>query len=169
LPEARIENLTLSNIRLSFAGGGTAGQASRAVPEEARKYPEYAMFGKLPAYGLYCRHVDGLRLANVQLQLAGPDRRHAVVFEDVKNTALDGWEAAWSDGAAAPLRLTDVQNVWIRGYRPAPGTNVFLKVQGAQTAGVTLTGNDFRGVKKVVEMGENVPATAVAQIANRTE
>lgn len=169
LPEARIENVTLSNIRLSFAGGGTTEQASRAIPEEAQKYPEYAMFGRLPAYGFYCRHVDGLRLTNIQLQLAGPDQRHAVVFEDVKNVTLDGWEAAWSNGAAAPLRLADVQDVWIGGYRPAPGTNVFLKVQGARTAGVTLVGNDFRGVKKAVEADESVPKTAVAQMANRTE
>lgn len=169
LPEARIENVTLSNIRLSFAGGGTAEQASRTIPEEVQKYPEYAMFGKLPAYGFYCRHVDGLRLTNIQLQLAGADKRHAFVLDDVKNATLDGLDAAWSTGAAAPLRLADVQDVWIRGYRPAPEMDVFLKVQGARTEGVTLTGNDFRGIKKVVEMDEGVPKTAVAQMANRTE
>ncbi len=169
LPEARIENVTLSNIRLSFAGGGTAEQASRAIPEEAQKYPEYGMFGRLPAYGFYGRHVDGLKLTNIQLQLAGADKRHAVVFDDVRNAAFDGLDAAWSDGAASSLRLTDVQDVWIRGCRPAPGMDVFLKVQGAKTAGVTLMGNDLRGVKKAVEADEGVTKTAVAQIANRTE
>jgi hypothetical protein len=169
LPEARIENVTLSNMRLSFAGGGTAEQASRTIPEEIQKYPEYGMFGRLPAYGLYCRHVDGLKLTNIQLQLAGTDKRHAVVLDDVRNGALDGLDAAWSSGAVAPLRLTEVQDVWVRGCRPAPGTDVFLKVQGARTEGVTLESNDFRGVKKVVEADEGVPKTAVAQRANRTE
>ncbi len=140
LPEARIENVTLSNLRLSFAGGGTAEQAARAIPEEPEKYPEYGMFGKLPAYGIYCRHVDGLKLANMQLQLAGADKRHAVVLDDVKNATLDGLDAAYSTGAAAPLRLTDVRDVLIRGCRPAAGTEVFLQVQGARTDGVTLTG-----------------------------
>jgi hypothetical protein len=46
---------------------------------------------------------------------------------------------------------------------------VFLKVQGAKTEGVTLMGNDFRGVEKVVQTDEGVSQTAVAQIANRTE
>jgi hypothetical protein len=169
LPEARIENVTLSNMRLSFAGGGTAEQASRTIPEEIQKYPEYGMFGRLPAYGLYCRHVDGLKLTNIQLQLAATDKRHAVVLDDVRNGALDGLDAAWSSGAVAPLRLTEVQDVWVRGCRPAPGTDVFLKVQGARTEGVTLESNDFRGVKKVVEADEGVPKTAVAQRANRTE
>jgi len=169
LPEAKIENVTLSNIRLSFAGGGTAEQASRAVPEEPNKYPEYAMFGRLPAYGLYARHIKGLRLANVQLQLAGADKRHAVVFEDVKDATINDLAAPYSDGAASLLRLADVQDIFIRNCRPPAGTQTFLNLQGAQTGGVTLTGNDFRGTKKVVEAGEGVPQTAVAQLANRTD
>jgi polygalacturonase len=169
LPDAKIENLTLSNIRLSFAGGGTAEQASRTIPEEPQKYPEYAMFGRLPAYGMYCRHVDGLKLTNIQLQLAGADKRHAVVLEDVKDAALDGLDATYSGGAAPLLRLTDVRDVLIRGCRLSAGMDVFAKLQGPRTEGVTFMGNDFRGVKKVIEADDGVPQTAVAQIANRTE
>lgn len=169
LPEARIENVTLSNIRLSFAGGGTAEQAARPIPEEPQKYPEYGMFGRLPAYGMYCRHVDGLRLTNVQLQLAGDDKRHAVALDDVKTAAIDGLDMAQSPGAAAPLRLTDVREILIRGCRPTAGVDVFVKVQGTGTDGVTLTGNDFRGVKKVVEPDADVAPAAVAQIANRMD
>jgi polygalacturonase len=169
LPEARIENVTLSNIRLSFAGGGTAEQASRTIPEETEKYPEYAMFGKLPAYGIYSRHVDGLKLANVQLRLASADKRHAVVLDEVKNITLDGLDAAWSSGAASSLRLADVRDAMIRGCRPTPGLDVFVKVQGSRTEGVTLMGNDFRGIKKVVEADADIASSAVAQIANRTD
>jgi hypothetical protein len=169
LPGVNIENVTLSNIRLSFAGGGTVEQASRTVPEEADKYPEYGMFGRLPAYGLYCRHVDGLKLSNVQLQLAGADRRHAVVLEDVTDATLDGLKAVHSSGAVSTLRLADVRDVLIRGCRPTAAVEVFATVQGVRTGGVTLVSNDFRGVKKVVEVDAGVPQAAVAQIANRTE
>lgn len=167
LPEAHLENVTLSNLRLSFAGGGTIEQAARAIPEEPEKYPEYGMFGALPAYGLYCRHVDGLKLTNVQLQVATGDKRHAIVLDDVQDAQLDGFSAAYATGAAAPLRLTDTRDVLIRGCRPAAGTDVFLQVQGSRTEGVTLTGNDFRGVKKVMAAEAEVAATAVAQSANR--
>jgi hypothetical protein len=167
LPEAKIENFTLSNIRLSFAGGGTADEASRAVPEEADKYPEYAMFGRLPAYGLYCRHVNGLKLTNVQLQLANDDKRHAVVLEDVKDATIDGLDAPYSSGAASLLRLTGVQNTLIRGCMPQAATELFVRVQGAGTEGVTLLGNDFRRIKKVIEADAEVPQAAVAQVANR--
>jgi len=167
LPEARIENLTLSNIRLSFAGGGTVEQAVRPIPEEPEKYPEYGMFGKLPAYGLYFRHVDGLKLLNVQLQLAAADQRHALVLDDVTNATLDGLDTAWSNGAASPLRLTNAREVLIRGCRPPADPDVFLRVQGAKTAGVTLLGNDFSQVQKAVETEANVAPAAVAQLGNR--
>lgn len=169
IPEAKIENVTLSNIRLSFAGGGKVEEASRTVAEEPDKYPEYAMFGRLPAYGLYARHIRGLKLVNVQLQLAGEDKRHAVVFEDVRDAAIDSLDTPYSGGAASLLRLADVHDVFIRNCRPPAGTQAFLNLQGVQTAGVTLAGNDFRGVTKAVEASKEVSQTAVAQLANRAE
>jgi polygalacturonase len=169
LPGVNIENITLSNIRLSFAGGGTAEQASRAIPEEADKYPEYGMFGRLPAYGMYCRHINRLKLMNVQLQLASADKRYAVVLDDVKDATLDGLETVCPMAAVAPLCLTEVRDVLIRGCRPTAAVEVFARVQGARTGGVTLVSNDFRGVKKVVEIDAGVPQAAVVQIANRTE
>jgi len=115
LPQAKIENLTLSNIRLSFAGGGTKEDADRAVPEKPEAYPEYSMFGRLPAYGLYCRHVKGLKLLNVQLQLANSDQRHGVVMEDVEDALIDSLTGPYPPEAESTIRLNDVKEVFIRG------------------------------------------------------
>ena len=114
LPEARIENVTMSNLRFSFDGGGTKADAARTVDEKAADYPEYSMFGRLPAYGLYCRHVNGLKLLNVQLQLAKGDQRHAVVLEDVEDAFVDCLDAQSSPGAGEMIRLTDVKEVFVR-------------------------------------------------------
>ena len=114
LPEAKIENVTLSNVRLSFEGGGTKAEAAREIPEKPADYPEYSMFGRLSAYGLYCRHVKGLKLFNVQLQLEKPDRRHAVVLEDVEDALIDCLDAPLSPDAGEMIRLTDVKKVFIR-------------------------------------------------------
>lgn len=168
LPEAKIENVTLSNVRLSFDGGGSFEQASRSVPEHPEKYPEYSMFGRLPAYGLYCRHTEGLRLVNVQLQLASADKRHAVVLEDVKGAVVDSLNVPYSDGAAALLYLADVRSVLVRACTPPPGTAVFLKLLGPESARVTLVANDFTGVSAVAQVGADVPPGTVAEMANRT-
>ena len=114
LPEAKIENLTLSNVRLSFEGGGTKADAAREMSEKSADYPEYSMFGKLSAYGLYCRHVKGLKMLNVQLQLEKPDQRHAVVFEDVEDALIDCLDAPLSPDTGEMIRLTDVKKVFIR-------------------------------------------------------
>jgi polygalacturonase len=85
LPGHPIENLTMENIRIEFDGGGTAQDAKRAVPENPEKYPEHSMFGRLPAYGLYFRHVKGLRTRNLNLTTARADARPAIAKEDTED------------------------------------------------------------------------------------
>lgn len=114
LPEAAIENVTLSNVRLSFEGEGTKADAARAISELPTDYPEYRMFGKLPAYGFYCRHVKGLKLLNVQVQSAKPDQRHALVLEDVEDAMVDCLDVPKQPDAETPIKLTNARNVFIR-------------------------------------------------------
>jgi polygalacturonase len=114
LPEAKIENVTLNNLRLSFEGGGTKTDAEREIPEKPTAYPEHSMFGRLSAYGIYCQHVKGLKLLNIQLQLDKPDQRHAVVLEDVENATIDCLDVPMSPDSDEMIRLTDVKDVFIR-------------------------------------------------------
>ena len=166
LPEKRIENLTLSNIRLSFDGGGAKDEAARAVPEKETAYPEYSMFGSLPGYGFFCRHVNGLKLSNVQVQLEKDDGRHALVLDDVEDAVIDGFDAPVCRGGSSTIRLSDAKDVFIRGCRPRTGTDVFLEVQGAKSEGIVLIGNDFSGAEKVLVCGQDVAKTAVSQTGN---
>ena len=103
VPGGAIENVQLSNIQLSFEGGGTRQQAAAKVPEKESSYPEGAMFGTLPAYGFYCRHVVGLKLRDVRLRTDGPDFRPAVVGQDVRELVVDGLDVHPAGGAAVRL------------------------------------------------------------------
>ncbi len=93
LPERALENVTLSNIRIEFAGGGTQADAAREVGELPAHYPEYRMFGVLPAYGFYCRHAKNLRLLNTQVNFAQEDLRPALVCDDVAGLRVAGFAA----------------------------------------------------------------------------
>jgi len=84
LPEHPVERVILRDIRICFAGGGTAEEAARAVPEKEKAYPMGWMFGALPSYGLYIRHADGITLDDLELTAAEPDARPAIVVEDVR-------------------------------------------------------------------------------------
>ncbi|HPT28036.1 MAG TPA: glycosyl hydrolase family 28 protein [Bryobacteraceae bacterium] len=98
LPGHPIENVSLSDIRLEFVGGGTAEQ-SRRVPEELpAAYPEYRMFGALPAYGIYGRHVRGLRLRDVELACEKPDARPPIACFDVESLFTENTPPATKAG-----------------------------------------------------------------------
>jgi len=90
VPGHAIEDVTLDNLRLEFVGGGKSTHAPGAVPENADKYPEHHMFGTLPAYAFYCRHVRRIQFRNVQVRSAQPDERPRLVTEDVEGLQVSG-------------------------------------------------------------------------------
>lgn len=103
LPGHPIQNLTLENVAMSFAGGGKETDRTRNFDEKAADYPECKMFApRLPAFGLYCWHVDGLILNNVKLTATAPDARPAVALEDVRNAI---WNSTPLSGKDAPQEV----------------------------------------------------------------
>ena len=125
------------------------------------------MFGTLPAYGFYCRHVDSLTLANVRLRTTKADLRHALVCDDVRNVNIAGLDARFSPGAEAIINLKQVQDAIIRGCQPATAVDAFLKLEGDKCRNVTVLGNGLARVKNVVAVGPNVPKETLSVIGNR--
>jgi hypothetical protein len=95
LPGHEVEDVTLENIIVTYEGGGSRDNACfgwdslQRVTENAAGYPEFSMFGELPCWGLYVRHVKGLTLKNVQLNLQQADYRPACIFDDVTGLKAD--------------------------------------------------------------------------------
>lgn len=88
IPEYRVKNIKLRNINVSYPGRGTKGMAYigayryNDVPEMIDSYPEFHMFGELPAWGLFVRHIDGLTLDNVVMTARESDYRPVMVAAD---------------------------------------------------------------------------------------
>jgi len=78
LPGSPIQNLTLSEIDITFEGGGTENDAARHVPEKPRGYPQPNTWGKLPAYGFFIRNTENVTLKNLKLKTVKPDKREPV-------------------------------------------------------------------------------------------
>lgn len=95
LPGHSIENVVLENIEISYPGRASKGMAyvplSRLdqVPERAKDYPEFSMFGELPAWGFYVRHAKGLTFKNIKMTLDDRDFRPAFVFDDVEDLKME--------------------------------------------------------------------------------
>lgn len=95
IPGHDVRNVTLRNIVISMPGRGNPGEADiplyrlKDVPEDSTSYPEFSEFGELPAWGLYTRHVDGLRMINVRITARKPDFRPCFVFDHARNVNVD--------------------------------------------------------------------------------
>ena len=108
LPDHPVENVLLSNVTIRSEGGGKKEWASNVIQEHANEYPEATMFGKLPAHGLYCRHVKGLILSDVRLLTDEPDGRHALVMDDVQEANVGGLACAKGLTDMALVRLVQM-------------------------------------------------------------
>jgi hypothetical protein len=53
------------------------------------------MFGKsMPAYGIYARHIHGVKFQNVRTSVKTPDARPARIFVDVEGVTPAGFAPA---------------------------------------------------------------------------
>lgn len=95
IPGHKVENVSIENIRIIYPGRANKGYAQlplhrlEDVPENEADYPEFHMFGELPAWGFYVRHVAGLQMKNIRLELNDHDFRPAFVFDDVESLIMD--------------------------------------------------------------------------------
>lgn len=114
LADHPIEDLTLSNIFIDFAGGGTKAQGERIVPEYETAYPTPAYWGLMPAWGLWVRHVKNFSADRIEFRAAKDDFRPVAILDRVTDATLD--RATLPAAAGAPrLVLKHVKGIVVRG------------------------------------------------------
>ncbi|HEY2760981.1 MAG TPA: glycosyl hydrolase family 28 protein [Pirellulales bacterium] len=154
-----IENISLSDIRLTFDGGGTAEHAAQR--DLAQTAGEYFALGPMPAYGLWARNVRGLSLSNVRFQLAAPDLRPAVIFDKVQDATLMNLSADGDAQAESLLRLMNSADTLITAPRVLSSTPVFLRVEGADNRNIIVDGGDLTKADKSLVTVDGAKADAV--------
>ncbi len=145
IPGHPIQGVRVSNMTLRCTGGIDKDLTDLEVPEVVTKYPESRMFGPLPSYGFYCRHVENLTFRNVQVGFDRPDRRYALVCDDVKGLTLDSFQPMVAKNAPAAILLNDVRQTVIRDCNP-PTMETFVRLRG-DTEEIQMVGNLFKNVE----------------------
>ena len=100
-----VRNVWLSNIRLTFRGGGTKDLVKRDYREQGTNYPEPRWAGPTPAYGLYARHVEGLHVNDVTFRYERPEYRPAIILDDVLDATLNQIDAPTEPGVEQIIRF----------------------------------------------------------------
>jgi len=148
-----IENVSFTDVHISYAGGGTKEQAAkRDIPQISAEY--FGVFKTAPvgppAYGMYARNVKGLTLQNVRLEYDEPDARPAMVFDNVHDCSVTGLTVQGSSGAESVLRFTRSSDVLLSATRVISPCPVFLKLEGSENEGIMVDGGDLRKTAKLL-------------------
>lgn len=115
IPGHAIQNVKLENIEIVYGGDAKKETAFFAtdtlerVPEREADYPEFSMFGELPASAFYVRHATGIEMNNVKISYKKSDFRTAFVFDDVDDLKLQNLKVSAVKGTAAII-LNKVSN-----------------------------------------------------------
>jgi len=94
LPSHPVQNVVLENINIVYKGDANKAVAQfgtdslEKITENSNGYPEFSMFGELPAWGFYVRHAAGLTFKNVTISCLGNDFRAACVFNDINGLKI---------------------------------------------------------------------------------
>jgi hypothetical protein len=167
LPGDDVEGVSISNLEVSTKERGGSELVNKEVPELPNHYPEVSMFRRLPSYGLYCRHVKGLKLRNVNFKLEEPDMRPALLCDDVKDLDIAGLTGGAPGNEQPLVRLIGTKRAFVHGCYAPPGTTTFLRVEGGETGKVTLLGNDLSEAASAVTKAADVAVDAVFESGNR--
>jgi hypothetical protein len=142
-------------------GTGTEEQSRVAVPEAIDKYPEVKTFGPtIPAYGVWARHVKGLKLINITLKLKNNDLRPAIICEDGDDLEIRSCSIPKTSGGQSIIRLEQVRGAIISRVKVNGSAAVFVRVEGNESRDIKLVGNKTPGIKKLVETSAEVKRIA---------
>lgn len=164
IPGYSVENVILKNINLEFEGEGTIADSNREIPEHETSYPSGRVFGRIPAYGFFIRHVNNLLLDNVWLRFLKDDHRPAVLCDDVEQLVLKGLKAQGTDLTPELIRLKNTRDVVISQSRPSIQVPVFLSVFGEKSDRIILQNNILRDVKEKYILDKNLNRTIIKEI-----
>ena len=160
VPGHYITNLTLENIEIDLLGTGSVENARQVVPEAIDQYPEVKTFGPvIPAYGIWARHVQGLKLKNITFRIKNNDLRPVFICEDGKNIEVTGWNIPATNGAQSIIRLENVTGATITNNDAKGKADVFVKIEGANSSGIKLGKNKLYGTTKKAEASAAVVGT----------
>ena len=174
LPGYPIENVSIENVDIAMAGGEEAFPPGYEIKEIVEGDPAILldhvtkMYNLLPAYGVFTRHVKGLRLRNINLHWEEADKRPALICDDVQDLEVDRFIGPGLRGGSPLILLRDVRRAFIRGCPVPENTSAFLRLE-QKNEHITVIGNDLSLVDEPFEFASGSSKDALYTSGNRVK
>lgn len=151
-------NIAISNVTVVNAAQvvGIAG-----LPEQAIEQVRISDLKGTGRKGLVCDTANDLELHDVRIDAS---EGAAYTFTNSRRLLLDNLAVTSPPAAGVPVvSLTDVTDAVLTESRAVAGTEIFLKVDGAKSAGIDATGSNLAAAKQPVVTTAAVASGAVTQ------
>lgn len=143
-----VENVILKNINLEFDGGGTVEDSYREIAENEKSYPSGRVFGRIPAYGFFLRHIRNITLDNIWLRFSSEDNRPAILCDDVESIDINGLKAAGTVKTPEIIRFVNTREAIIHNCSLSNKVPLFLSVSGIESVRINLVNNRLSNTGK---------------------
>jgi hypothetical protein len=162
--EKHIQGITLENIKINITGERDSRN------HDNPRYPSSSMGHRSAPYDVFCRHVDDLKLRNIQLiwpESEDTKLGSALRCWSVTDLEIAGFVGRQSLKSNAPaIHLKDVKGAFIYNCRAPEGTGTVLQLDEG-TERVTIMGNEFSRAKKLYTLGAGVDTIEIFETGNR--
>jgi Pectate lyase superfamily protein len=160
-PNAEVGSIAIDGFSITMASTGTGPGSLDMIPEASKAYPQPVMFGPLPAFGLFLRHVLDISLRDVMLQPAPQEVRPAIVADDVAGLRLFGYNDRSGD-SASHLWFRNVRDSMVECVATSPAPDRSYRVEGAKTSNLHFKNSSGPfDRQRILEVGPGVPPGAI--------
>ena len=154
IPGYPVENISLSNISISFDGGGTKDLIHREIPEKEKDYPEAEMFGELPSYGFYLRHARNIHFSNIHLGTEKSDLRPALCLSDVTDGIFNNLQLGSTTDNECSIVMEKSHTISFSGSSIRGQSSCFLQLLGKENKQIFLLNNVLTNATTICQPGE---------------
>ena len=162
--DLHLRNVSLTDIEIQTSEPGQLAWTQTPVNEaEIIGAGPYA-FGRLPCYGLYLRHIEGLTLKNVNVCSQFGDPRPMLMGDDITQATLQNVSGTAPDSTQPLIELKNFKEAKIMGNKAPASKGPFARISGADTKDVRFRENDFTKSESPVVQTIEVHEDAVGSI-----
>lgn len=149
IPGHPVKNIRFYNITVEQEGGIDNQDIYRKIEEKEDAYPSVNMFGILPAFGFYIRHVEDITFEGIKLSTKEKDQRPAFFLEDVEGGWLNNMQIAAHDSVLAAIMINASTDITITNNILNGTPESFVWIEG-NLPGITIKNNLIKNVMPVI-------------------